>query len=176
MHMCCAPCGTYPLKKLRELACDVTGFFYNPNIHPLPENIRRKETTEDFAFELNMKLIAMGSFNQKKWEEYGENDPKRCEMCYLDRIEKTAIVAKESGYDAFTTTLLVSPYQNHELMKIIGEKMENKYNISFKYIDFRPFFKEGQNMAREMGLYRQKYCGCIHSYNQSKFKDKIKWD
>jgi predicted adenine nucleotide alpha hydrolase (AANH) superfamily ATPase len=87
-------------------------------------------------------------------------------MCYSLRLDKVAKYAKDNGFDAFTTSLLVSPYQKHDLIKELGEKFALKYNIKFYYQDFRPFFREGQAMAKEMGLYRQKYCGCIVSYNE----------
>ena len=87
---------------------------------------------------------------------------------------KTAIkLTKEAGFDAFTTTLFISPYQNHELICETAIKKAQKYNVEFKYFDFRPGFREGQNMAREIGLYRQKYCGCINSLDESDFKEKI---
>jgi len=69
----------------------------------------------------------------------------------------------KTGYEAFTTTLLVSPYQNHELLKQVGEEMAEKYGVEFLYRDFRPGFREGQNEARQLGLYMQKYCGCVFS-------------
>ena len=87
----------------------------------------------------------------------------RCNMCYRVRLDKTAWYAKEKGFDAFTTTLLVSPYQKHELICEIGQQAAQKYGIDFYYSDFRPGFRQGQQGAKEMGLYRQKYCGCIVS-------------
>jgi hypothetical protein len=88
-------------------------------------------------------------------------------MCYGIRLERTAAFAKEMGFDAFTTTLLVSPYQKHELIKELGEEYARKYGVEFYYKDFRPGFRQGQQQAKEMELYRQKFCGCIISYRQS---------
>lgn len=87
----------------------------------------------------------------------------RCGYCYLCRLEKTAKYAKENGFDAFSTTLLISPYQDHELLKKTGDMLSKKYGIEFLYKDFRPGFRYGQNKARELGLYMQKYCGCVFS-------------
>ena len=87
----------------------------------------------------------------------------RCGYCYLCRLEKTAKYAKENGFDAFSTTLLISPYQDHELLKKTGDMLSKKYGIKFLYKDFRPGFRYGQNKARELGLYMQKYCGCVFS-------------
>lgn len=91
------------------------------------------------------------------------------------RLEQTAKYAKENGYDAFSTTLLISPYQNHEALKQIGEELAQKYNLIFLYRDFRPGFREGQNEARELGLYMQKYCGCIFS-EEDRYSKQIKKD
>ena len=88
----------------------------------------------------------------------------RCvKYCYRVRLEQTARYAKEHGYDTFSTTLLISPYQNHNALKKIGEEMAEKYGLNFLYRDFRPGFREGQAEARELGLYMQKYCGCVFS-------------
>ena len=94
----------------------------------------------------------------------------RCGYCYLCRLEKTAKYAKENGFDAFTTTLLISPYQDHDMLVKTGEMLENKYGIKFLYRDFRPGFREGQNEARSLGLYMQKYCGCIFSEEERYLK------
>ena len=88
-----------------------------------------------------------------------------CKMCYRIRLDKAAQFASENGFDAFTTTLLISPYQDHELIIKIAKEKAEKYNTKFYYHDFRPNYREGQNLAREHGLYRQKYCGCICSLN-----------
>ena len=98
----------------------------------------------------------------------------RCvKYCYRVRLEQTAKYAKENGYDTFSTTLLISPYQNHEALKKIGNEMAQKYNLTFLYRDFRPGFREGQAEARELGLYMQKYCGCVFSEEQSQLAKKI---
>ena len=88
----------------------------------------------------------------------------RCQKyCYPVRLEQTAKYAKENGYDSFSTTLLVSPYQNHEVLMKVAEEMAKKYDVKFLYRDFRVGFRAGQAKAKELGLYRQKYCGCVFS-------------
>jgi predicted adenine nucleotide alpha hydrolase (AANH) superfamily ATPase len=99
---------------------------------------------------------------------YENNFPERCMYCYLLRLNQTAKKAKEMGFDAFSTTLLVSPYQKHEELTLIGKQLGQKYGLDFYYRDWRPFFREGQKEAKEMELYRQKYCGCIYSKQENK--------
>ncbi|MFA5340733.1 MAG: epoxyqueuosine reductase QueH [Clostridia bacterium] len=171
VHTCCAPCLVYVNDKLDEMGISYNSFFYNPNIHPIKEHMRRLSTLREYISQFELNLIEDDEFLQEKWEE-----GMKCEDCYLIRLDKTAQYAKLNGYIAFTTTLLVSIYQNHESIVKIGKELEKKYGIDFFYYDFREGYRKGQDKARELGLYRQKYCGCINSYNSSKFKDKIKWD
>lgn len=166
MHMCCAPCSTYPLSFFRKNGIDVTGFFYNPNIHPIDEFERRLNTVREFAQMVNLNVEYIPGYMEEVWTNYKGEDNSRCKMCYSIRLDKAACYAASNGFDAFTTSLLVSPYQNHELIKELGEKFALKYGIKFYYEDFRPFFREGQAIAKEMNLYRQKYCGCIVSFNE----------
>lgn len=174
LHMCCAPCSVYPVSALRAEDIDFEGFFYNPNIHPKEEFLKRKENVENFSQLKGIPITYMGDFKQEIWEEFDQSEEKRCNMCYSMRLDKAASFAKENGFDAFTTTLLVSPYQKHELIKQLGEKYARKYGVKFYYKDFRPGFRLGQQEAREMGLYRQKFCGCIISYNDSQYAHRKK--
>ncbi|MDD2470027.1 MAG: epoxyqueuosine reductase QueH [Bacilli bacterium] len=173
MHMCCAPCSTYPMTLLRKDKIDVTGFFYNPNIHPLDEYQKRLDTVKRYADIMNLKVEYIDEYMEDRWRNYTGNNDHRCDMCYRLRLDKTAAYAKENGFDAFTTTLLVSPYQNHELIKELGNQYALKYGIKFYYQDFREGFREGQAIAKELELYRQKYCGCIISFNETQ-KSKLK--
>lgn len=175
MHMCCAPCSTYPLKFLRENKMEVTGLFYNPNIHPIDEYQRRLDTVKQFAELEALDVRYLEGYMEDTWLNFRGLSDSRCMMCYIIRLDKAASYAKEHGFEAFTTSLLVSPYQKHDLIRELGEKFALKYGIKFYYYNFRPFFREGQSIAKEMGLYRQKYCGCIISYNEreEKIKNKI---
>lgn len=165
MHMCCAPCSTYPLSSFRGKGIDVAGLFYNPNIHPLDEYKRRLDTIKEYADIVKLDVLYIDDYMEDVWVNYKNDDLSRCTMCYSLRLDKAASYAKENGFDAYTTSLLVSPYQNHDLIKLLGEKFALKYGIEFYYQDFRPFFREGQAMAKALKLYRQKYCGCIVSFN-----------
>lgn len=163
LHMCCAPCSVYPVEVLQEKQLIFEGLFYNPNIHPIEEYNRRRQNVEIFSDKKNIKVHFIDDFNEAKWRNFEGNNTERCRMCYSTRINTCAKYAAEKNFTCFTTTLLVSPYQNHELIKILAEEAQKKYGVEFLYLDFRPGFRQGQQKAKEMGLYRQKYCGCILS-------------
>ena len=163
LHMCCGPCAVYPVSVIKEKNIEFEGYFYNPNIHPIEEFERRMENVKILSEKESIKMYYDNEFLQNIWEEYKEDKDKRCQMCYTLRLSKVAEFASKNGFTAFSTTLLVSPYQNHELIKNLGEEFANKYGVEFFYEDFRTGFREGQRKAKEMGLYRQKYCGCIKS-------------
>ncbi len=165
LHMCCGPCSTYPVQELLKEGFEIQGLFYNPNIHPIEEHSRRKENVEKFSSISKIPVIYNEEFRQAEWESMADKGGARCNRCYSLRMEEAARYAAENGYDAFTTTLLVSPYQKHDLIKEFGELYGRKYGVSFVYRDFRPGFRQGQQLAKDMGLYRQKYCGCILSIN-----------
>lgn len=167
VHMCCAPCSVYPVSVIEQEGIEFEGLFYNPNIHPIEEFIKRKENVEKLSQLKGFPVTYMDDYMQETWEKHNGPDEQRCNMCYSLRLDKVAATAIEKGFDAFTTSLLVSPYQKHELIKELGEKFAKKYGIEFFYRDFRPGFRQGQQQAKELGLYRQKFCGCIISYNES---------
>ena len=165
MHTCCAPCSVYCIDALKEEGIEPTIYWYNPNIHPYMEYKARRDTLKEYAESLNLDAI----FD----EDYGLDEfcknvvcdiSNRCtNYCYPVRLRKTFEYAKEHGYDSVTTTLLYSIYQNHDFIKEYMEKLSQEYGIKFLYRDFRIGFREGQAKARELGLYMQKYCGCIFS-------------
>lgn len=181
LHICCAPCLEYPFQVLKKDHIAFTGYFYNPNIHPVWEYKRRKRTVQEFA-EANSitvhfsdpseDLIQLNTLSfENKWKTFLPDE--RCMNCYRIRLDQTARFAAQNGYDGFSTTLLGSIYQNHALLIEIGENVAQKYNINFYNRDFREGFRIGQNLAKEQGLYRQKFCGCICSLEQSALKSKI---
>jgi predicted adenine nucleotide alpha hydrolase (AANH) superfamily ATPase len=139
-------------------------FWYNPNIHPYTEYKSRKNALIDYAKLKNLEVCLKDEYGLRKFIEniYPEFN-SRCEYCYMSRLEETAKYARENGYTAFSTTLLISPYQKHDLICATAQKMAEKYGVDFVYRDFRPYFREGQKAARELGVYMQKYCGCIFS-------------
>ncbi len=174
LHSCCAPCSIKCIDTLREEGIEPTLFWYNPNIHPFTEYRNRKNALIEWAKEENLEAIIKDEYGLRKfidnvYSNYGE----RCGYCYTIRISEVAKTAKENGFTHFSTTLLISPYQKHEMIKGVAENIAEKYGVEFLYRDFRPYFREGQKIAREKGIYMQKYCGCIFSEEERYLKIKI---
>lgn len=165
LHTCCAPCSVKCIDILNESGFKITAFWYNPNIHPWTEYKSRKNTLLEYCNKQDINVLVEDEYGLRKFicDIYPNFDSSRCKFCYKKRLEETAKRALKGGYDSFSTTLLISPYQRHDMIREIGEEMAKKYSIRFTYIDFRPHFREGQRIARSMGLYMQKYCGCIFS-------------
>lgn len=180
MHTCCAPCSVYCIETLQSENIDITTYWYNPNIHPYMEYKARRDCFIDYMNMINIPYIINENYGLKEFTKNVINDlDNRCvNYCYKVRLEETVKYAKENGYDAFTSTLFVSPYQNHDTLKEICEELSEKYDIMFLYRDFRIGFRDGQAKARELGLYMQKYCGCVFSeeerYYDHILKDKKK--
>ncbi len=165
VHACCAPCLSGIID---DIDTDFKVYFYNPNIQPLREYTRRLETLIKFSKERNFSLIIDKEYKLQEWLENavklnGKADNLRCMYCYADRMDRVARYAKENGYEAFTTSMLYSPFQKHEMIKEIGFRMEKKHGIRFLYRDFRENYPRGDEIAKRYGMYRQGYCGCIFS-------------
>ncbi|MDP6685414.1 MAG: epoxyqueuosine reductase QueH [Candidatus Omnitrophota bacterium] len=166
LHICCGPCALYPIKQLVARQFEkIVGYYYNPNIHPPSEYKRRKLALQDAGKASGFEVV----YPEYKMEDYFrkiasyEDSPDRCTLCWELRRNKAADFAKENNFDSFTTTLLISPYQKHELVKKIGKGIAREKGVGFYYEDFRKGFKESQSEAKEKELYRQKYCGCVFS-------------
>ncbi|MFH1428137.1 MAG: epoxyqueuosine reductase QueH [Candidatus Margulisiibacteriota bacterium] len=184
LHSCCGPCSISAVKHLRENFWDPSAFFYNPNIHPEDEYRKRLQAISELCEKVNMPLIIYGGYGMNVFlENLSHLDLKssilqshkkasikehRCAMCYEIRLEEAARFARDNAYQFFTTTLLYSKHQNHDLIRQIAEEKAKKHHVQFVYVDFREFWEEGQAESREMGLYRQKYCGCIFSKQDRK--------
>jgi len=192
LHMCCSNCSLYPLRILKKEGHGILGYWYNPNIHPSDEYVLRLGSLQRLADEWKIDII----YNESRPAEYfslflpdaedvtSENiasdpfsitvppPPERCRSCYGLRLEKAARQASDEGFDGFTTTLLISPYQDFDEIVRTGRMLEEKYNVMFYEKDFRPHFREAMNLSKEMGLYRQKYCGCIYSRTERDSKVK----
>jgi len=164
LHICCAPCCIYTLKTLREEGFDVTGYFFNPNIHPYTEFNKRLETLDNYARLTLLPLVVDKEYNLRDFLkgalDYGED---RCLFCYHIRLEKAFQTATKDGYKGVTTTLLYSKYQRHDDIKKIGETLSDKYGLPFLYRDFRLGWKQGIEESKRLNMYRQNYCGCIFS-------------
>ncbi len=164
LHTCCAPCLTYPYKILSEEGVQVSAFSYNPNIHPFTEYTKRLHCVKDYTGERGIKLIIKDDYALEEFIRqvvFRENN--RCGICYRIRLAETAKTAKSGKFDAFSTTMLISPHQKHDLIKSIGESVAAEFGINFFYKDFRDGYKESIHLSKDAGLYRQQYCGCIYS-------------
>jgi len=171
LHICCGPCLVYPLKVLRGEGLIVDGFFYNPNIHPYTEFKKRMETVEEYAKKEGLRVASEVGYDMETFiRGVAEKVDERHAYCYEMRLRKTAQAAIDSGYDAFTSTLLYSKFQDHELIVHVANVVAKDIGIKFLYRDFREGWKEGQDASREMGMYRQKYCGCIYSEKERFYK------
>ena len=181
LHICCAPCLIYFCKYFDEENISWRGYFFNPNIHPVEEFNKRSDCLKSFISQNNFIVDFEDTYrgqeifvekigkDKEHWTK-NKNDQRhvpigsyRCWICYEWRLIETAIKAKKKGYEYFSTTLLISPYQDHDKIKELGEKIAKKFDLKFYYKDFRPFFREGKKMAKERGFYLQKYCGCLLS-------------
>ncbi len=164
LHVCCAPCANAPIAQLHQQDHQVTALWYNPNIHPLLEYRSRRDTLLAYTKAENIPLILEDTYGLKPFvQAVAQQIDQRCPYCYRVRLERAAQVAQAQGFDGFSTSLLISPYQNHELLIEIGKELEKTYGVPFFYQDFRPLFREGQAYARSQDFYMQKYCGCIFS-------------
>ncbi|PIZ55712.1 hypothetical protein COY23_04425 [bacterium (Candidatus Torokbacteria) CG_4_10_14_0_2_um_filter_35_8] len=167
LHICCAPCLTYTLKKLRNNKFKVEGYFYNPNIHGFLEYKKRLIYLLKYSKKVKLPLsVSREDYDnglRKYFEFIGDHKDDRCPICYWIRLEETAKLAKKKKIKFFSTTLLISPYQDQELLKKIGGSIAKKYKLKFYYDDFKKGYRESRRMAKKEGLYMQKYCGCIFS-------------
>lgn len=164
LHTCCGPCTLYPLERLRGDGWTVRGLFYNPNIQPYQEWQRRRSALETVAAARELPLIVREDYDLEGFlRQVVFREQHRCLTCYSLRLEATARLAANSRFDAFTTTLLYSKFQRHDLICTLAEAAARRYGIAFVYQDFREGWTNGQDQARALGIYRQQYCGCIYS-------------
>ena len=184
IHACCAPClvAVYDdtIKNMTNMDIDEFDvIWHNTNIHPKIEYEKRKETFISYVNSMGKTPIMIDEYNMNKFISDVVNLDKtkykmRCEYCYVSRLEKVFEYAKENGYTHVTTTLLISPFQKHDVIRKVCESLAKKYDVIFLYKDYRSLFEEGQQKAKELGMYRQKYCGCIYSIDESGYRIDIK--
>lgn len=170
LHICCGPCAIYPVKILREMDIDVMGFFYRHNIHPFTECMRREDNLRRYADAIDLKVIYQTDYKMEQFLQsivFREN--QRCRYCYHDRLQAAALVARKGKFEGFTTTLLYSKFQKHDLIVQTGEAMAKKYGLKFFYHDFREGWKYGIEESKRLDMYRQQYCGCIYSEKERFF-------
>ena len=176
MHTCCAPCSLSCIDPLRAEGIEPVAFWYNPNIHPWKEYEARRDYLLAYAPTIEMQVIVDEDYGLRTFVEHVASDiDHRCTYCYQHRLEETARYAAEHGYETFTSTLLASLYQDHDGIKAAAEKYARQYGVEFLYRDFRPNFRAGNQRARELGFYMQKYCGCVFS-EQDRYQKQIDRD
>ena len=171
LHACCGPCTIYPISVLRDMGMDVMGFFYRHNIHPFQECLKREDTLNAYAKTINLNIINQTDYQMEQFLQsmvFREKD--RCRVCYHLRLEAAVKIAKKGKFNAFSTTLLYSKFQNHDLIRQTGEALGRQYGIQFFYHDFREGWKIGIETSKDLNLYRQQYCGCIYSEKDRFFK------
>ena len=170
LHICCAPCSIYPINILREDSFDIMGFFFRNNIHPFTECVKRQETLESYAEMIDLHVIYQEGYDLNGFlQNIVFRESKRCSYCYHERLKSTALIAKRGKFDYFTSTLLYSKFQKHDMVKSIGESVGSAVGIPFYYHDFRKGWKLGVEESKRLELYRQKYCGCIYSEKERFF-------
>ena len=164
LHLCCANCGIIPLQHLRALGHKVTGFFYNHNIHPYQEYVRRRDTVRQWSDTSTLPLIERDAYDLDQFLAAVAAQPtERCSYCYRSRLRVTATAAVAGGFDAFTSSLLYSRYQQHDAIRQYGLELAEQFGLTFVYSDWRTGWNEGIRASKALGLYRQQYCGCIYS-------------
>jgi len=166
VHICCAPCACLPVRSLREEGYRIKAFFYNPNIHPFREYQRRRDAVAKWA---EHEAVAVTYASGYQLEEFLQGAVpthqagERCRYCYQLRLDAAAAQAAAAGCPVFTTSLLISPYQKHDLIKELGQESAARHGVEFLYRDLRPLWRAGVALSKELDLYRQPYCGCIYS-------------
>ena len=164
LHICCGPCAIFPVRTLRNGGRTVTGFFFNHNIHPYLEYRKRLDTVTAFAEQEELPVIIRDEYRLEEFlAAVADNPAERCRYCYASRLEETARAAAEGGFDAWSSSLLYSRYQNHEEIRLLGDELGQRYGVPFHYDDYRSGWQEGIRLSKELAMYRQQYCGCIYS-------------
>jgi epoxyqueuosine reductase len=171
LHICCAPCTIYPLETLRKEAGSIEGLFFNPNIHPYLEYKKRLEALREYATREGLAVEEAEDYPMEDFlRKTSFMGADRCSYCYEVRLRRTAAQARKGLFDAFTTTLLYSRYQKHELIRETGEAIAREMKVPFYYQDFRVGWEDGVRISKKTGMYRQKYCGCIFSEKERFYK------
>jgi hypothetical protein len=164
VHVCCAHCAAYTVEHWRREGYEVGGFWYNPNIHPFMEHQSRLESMKSLAGKINLPLIIAPEYDIIEYfRRVTNHESERCPCCFEIRLTKTAETARAQGYDAFTTTLLISPQQKHEIIAEVGKKVGEAIGVAFLYADLRKRYSDSRHITKPMELYRQQYCGCVYS-------------
>ena len=164
LHTCCGPCAIVPVRELLSEGHEVELALVSPNIHPYLEFERRREAAHEVAGRLGVAVAFEDGYGLRQFLRavVGHED-ERCPICYRMRLDRAAALARKGGFDAFTTSMLVSTHQDHEAIRAAAEEAAREHGARFLYRDFRPKVMEGVRISKEWGVYRQQYCGCIYS-------------
>jgi len=164
IHVCCAHCAAYTAEYWRQQGYEIGGFWYNPNIHPYTEHQQRLESMKALAQEIGLPLIVDEGYDVIEYfRRVAGHEIERCRYCFDLRLTKTAETVRDKSFDAFTTTLLISPHQKHDIIQEIGNKVAGEQGVEFLYADLRKRYSDSRHITKPMNLYRQQYCGCIYS-------------
>ena len=164
IHCCCAHCAAYTVDHWRQQDYEVTALWYNPNIHPYLEHQHRMEAMKSLAQQINLPLTVTDGYDMAEYfRRVAGFEFERCHHCFDLRLAKTAATAQQMGFTAFTTTLLISPHQKHDLLWEIGCKLAEDKSIEFLYADLRKRYSDSRHLTKPLNLYRQQYCGCVYS-------------
>lgn len=165
LHICCGPCATATLDHWRGRSAEVTGYFHNPNVHPVLEYRRRRTGARDLAAAMDLPLVESDEYDPGAWlaDVFAGGAPGRCRRCIGSRLAAAAEEAARRGADAFTTSLAISPWQDHDAIRDEGAAAGERHGVEFLYEDLRPLYRDSRSAARSLGLYRQSYCGCLLS-------------
>lgn len=163
LHICCGVCASALVDKWRKDGIKITGYFYNPNIHPYQEFQKRLRAVQVLAEAEKIPVQYETEYGLRQFLKQVQDVPERCNGCYELRLGQTAQFARRNGFDTFSSTLIISPQQNQEKIKSIGEKIAAEAGISFKYEPITQLYDKSREIAKKRSLYRQQYCGCIYS-------------
>ena len=166
LHACCAPCSLGTIPYWQEQGYQLTLYYDNPNIQPYEEYLQRLQGLKEYTQREGLTLSEAASYNLQEYLQVvaplgTAPNPARCAACYRLRLQATAKRALALGYATFSTTLLISPYQNQQLLQELGAAIAAETGLSFADANLQPRFRDAQNQARALGIYRQKYCGCL---------------
>ncbi|MGO5051341.1 epoxyqueuosine reductase QueH [Lachnospiraceae bacterium LCP25S3_G4] len=182
LHSCCAPCSSYVLEYLSQYF-KITVFYYNPNIFPEAEYRKRAEEQQVLIGDMKVEqpiAFMQGAFEREcfyqniKGLENVKEGGERCVRCFRLRLERSAEVARDGGFDYFTTTLSISPLKNSKILNELGNELQEKYNVKYLPSDFKKKngYQRSIELSKEYGLYRQNYCGCEFSKRERELDKK----
>lgn len=164
LHACCCHCAAYTIQHWIDLGYDTTVYWYNPNIHPYTEHQERLVALRKMSEIQGFKLIENTNYDIAEFLNLtAEKQTDRCYYCFTMRLAETAKMAREMEMDVFSSSLLISPLQKHDLLPVVGKEQEQKSNVNFLYEDLRKHYSDSRRITKPLNLYAQKYCGCVLS-------------